>query len=210
MCGEQQAKKVKADAEKQAKKVKADAEKQAKKVKTDAEKQAKKVKADADELEYTDEYYENIPVSIILDVTFTHTIENFAFDGFSLESLTRIFKDGRVLSHFIEVWIENRYPIKHISGCKKYDFIDNTYPSTKYDEKTFTNNGCKFYPSNMIGEGRKFNKYIFEKKAKKLIYCIVSNINFPEIKLKFVRGITLIKLYPNGVIPLNDYIKFFN
>ena len=115
-----------------------------------------------------------------------------------------------MISHFIEAWISLMYPIKHIHGCKSYDFIDNNYTETIYDEKTFTDNGCKFLPSNMLGQGRMFNRKIFEKKAKKLIYCLVSNVNFPEIKIKFVRGITLLKLYPNGSIPLNDHIKLFN
>ena len=65
-------------------------------------------------------------------------------------------------------------------------------------------------PSNMIGEGRKFNKEIFEEKAKKLIYIIVSNINFPEIKIKFVRGDDLIIDYPDGQIPFKDFDKIFN
>ena len=65
-------------------------------------------------------------------------------------------------------------------------------------------------PSNMIGEGRKFNKELFEEKAKNLIYIIVSNIDFPEIKIKFVRGVDLIIDYPKGVIPLKDLNKFFN
>ena len=62
----------------------------------------------------------------------------------------------------------------------------------------------------MIGEGRKFNKEIFEEKAKGLIYIIVSNINFPEIKVKFVKGSELIIHYPTGCIPLKDFDKFFN
>ena len=62
----------------------------------------------------------------------------------------------------------------------------------------------------MIGTGRKFNKEEFEEKTKKLIFCIVSNINFPEIKIRFVRGSKLLENYPNGQIPSKDYIKFFN
>lgn len=65
-------------------------------------------------------------------------------------------------------------------------------------------------PSNMIGEGRKFDKEIFENKAKSLNYIIVSNVNFPEIKIKFVRGTDLVYNYPNGSIPLKDLIEFFN
>ena len=62
----------------------------------------------------------------------------------------------------------------------------------------------------MIGTGRKFNKELFEEKAKKLIYIIVSNINFPEIRVKFVKGVELIVDYPTGCIPLKDLNKFFN
>ena len=65
-------------------------------------------------------------------------------------------------------------------------------------------------PSNMIGEGRKFDKEIFENKAKDLNYIIVTNVNFPEIKIKFVKGTDLIIQYPNGSIPSKDLIKFFN
>lgn len=204
---EKMEKKAKANAEKVEKKAKANAEKLAEKEKVAQEKLAKKI---ADDIEYSDEYYENIPVSVTLDVTFTHTLTDIGFDSLPAEIVKKIFKDGRVFSHFIEAWLERNYPIKHISGCKSYDFTDAQYQDTLYDEKTFTENGCRFYPSNMIGQGRTFDKPVFEKKAKKLIYCIVSNINFPEIKIKFVRGITLLKLYPNGTIPLNDHVKFFD
>ena len=62
----------------------------------------------------------------------------------------------------------------------------------------------------MIGEGRKFDKKIFEEKAKNLIYIIVSNVKFPEIKIKFVKGVDLITDYPDGKIPSKDFIKFFD
>ena len=62
----------------------------------------------------------------------------------------------------------------------------------------------------MIGEGRVFNKEVFEEKAKTLVYIIVSNIHFPEIKVKFVRGVDLIVDYPTGVIPSKEFNKFFN
>ena len=148
--------------------------------------------------------------SVPLNKTLNHTIEQYAFGNLSEETVKNIFKDGRVFSHFIETWIEDNYPLTHIKGCKEYDFTDNVYPNILYDEKTFTKNGCKFCPSNMIGTGRTFNKDIFKEKCKKLIYCIVSNIDFPNIKIKFVRGEELYTLYPKGVIPLKDLVEFFN
>jgi len=143
--------------------------------------------------------------------TFTHTIViDSCFGNLPQSDVIEIFKDGRPFSHFIEPWLAVNYPLNHVKGCKKYDHTDITDENIKYDQKSFTNRGCKFMPSNMIGEGRKFNKEIFEEKAKKLIYIIVSNISFPEIKVRFVRGIDLIVDYPTGCIPLKDFNKFFN
>ena len=148
--------------------------------------------------------------SVELDKTFEHELENVTFDGLPSEKVIEIFKDGRPFSHFIEEWLENNYPLKHIKGCKEYDFIDKNHENTRYDEKTFTQGGCKFCPSSMIGTGRKFNQEEFEEKTKKLIFCVVSNIHFPRIKVRFTRGVKLLQQYPKGVIPLKDFDKFFN
>ena len=143
--------------------------------------------------------------------TYTNVIDGFGFGNLQSSTIIEIYKDGRPFSHFIEPWLAINYPsLVHVKGCKKYDHTDIADENIKYDQKTFTSGGCKFMPSNMIGEGRTFNKEIFEEKAKKLIYIIVSNCNFPEIKIKFVRGIDLIIDYPKGVIPLKDLDKFFN
>ena len=148
--------------------------------------------------------------SVELNKTFNHTIENYNFGNLSEEICKEIFKDGRVFSHFIEPWISNNYPLTHIKGCKPYDFVDNNDATILYDEKTFTKRECDFRPSNMKGQGRKFNKEEFIEKTNKLIFCIVSNVNFPEIKIKFVRGEDLLLKYPNGKIPSRDHVKFFD
>ena len=148
--------------------------------------------------------------SVELNKTFTHNIDNLTFGNIPQNILIEIFKDGRAFAHFIEKWLEINYPLIHVSGCKKYDFLDANNPLILYDEKTFTKLGCKYCPSNMLGQGRKFDQEEFENKSKKLTFCIVSNVNFPEIKIKFVKGEDLLKLYPKGNIPLKDHIKFFN
>ena len=150
-------------------------------------------------------------LSTVLHKTFTHTIDIINCFGNLPNSIAiEVFKDGRAFSHFIEPWLALNYQLIHVKGCKKYDHTDINDENIKYDQKTFTAHGCKFMPSNMIGEGRTFNKDIFEEKAKKLIYIIVSNVNFPEIKIKFVKGTDLIIDYPNGVISSKEFIKFFN
>ena len=55
-------------------------------------------------------------------------------------------------------------------------------------------------PSNMLGQGRSFVQEEFQNKTKGLVFCIVSNVNFPEIKVRFVRGSELIKKYPKGKV----------
>jgi len=159
---------------------------------------------------YMEENKLEIIENIKYNTTFRHTIENFGFGNLEQSAIINIYKDGRPFSHFIEPWLAINYPLIHVMGCKKYDHTDINDENIKYDQKTFTARGCKFMPSNMIGEGRKFDKKIFEEKAKKLIYIIISNVEFPEIKIKFVKGINLIVDYPDGKIPLKDRIKFFN
>lgn len=153
-----------------------------------------------------DEYNSSVP----LNTSITHTISNCGFGDLSPEVINTIFKDGRPFSHFIERWLEKHYPLTHITGDKSFDFRDRNFPDTLYDAKTFTKHGCSFTPSNMKGYGRKFDLDVFTKKTKKLIFIIVSNKNFPEIKVKFMRGTDLLKKYPKGKIPSKDRVKFFD
>ena len=151
-----------------------------------------------------------IQPSIKLNHTFQHEITNYSFGNLPKEICSDILKDGRPFSHFIERWLDQNYPLTYIPGCKKYDFIDQHHPEIRYDEKTFTKNGCNFCPSNMKGQGRVFEQETFNKKTRQLIFCIVSNREFPHIKVKFLKGEDLLTEYPTGNIPSKDFIKFFN
>jgi hypothetical protein len=150
----------------------------------------------------------NAKDDIILNKTYTHIIESFSFGNLSQQVLIKFYKDGRHFAPVIELYLQEMFPLIHKEGCASYDFTDDS--NNKYDEKTFTKGGCNFMPSSMIGTGRKFDKVKFNEKANKLIYIIVSNINFPEIKIKFVRGIDLIIDYPNGKIPPGNFYDFFS
>jgi hypothetical protein len=79
----------------------------------------------------------------------------------------------------------------------------------KIDEKTFTSGGCKFMPSSMIGTGRSFNKEEIIKKSSNLVYAVVSVVNFPEIKTRFVKGDKLAEKYPSGEISFKKHTDFF-
>ena len=148
-------------------------------------------------------------IGYTLGKTYTHKIENVQFDGLSQETLIDIYKDGRVFSHLIEHYLVGLFPsLVHVPGCKDHDF-NNKYNKDRLDEKTFTKNGCKFMPSSMIGTGRKFDNKKFEEHCNKIIYCIVSNVNFPEIKIRFEKGCELMKKFPIGNISSKKHDEFF-
>ena len=150
-------------------------------------------------------------MAIPFNVTINHNMQGCAYDNLSNEECIEVWKDGRVFPHFIERWLARNYPsLKRIKGCKSHDLEDIADKNIKYEQKTFTKDGCSFTPSNMKGVGRKFDQTIFEEKTKKLIFIIVGNIDFPNIQIKFVRGTDLLVSYPKGIIPRKDFDKFFN
>ena len=146
---------------------------------------------------------------VILDMTIDKTITGVSFGSLPQETLYELFRDGRISSHFMEHMLAQDFGLTHVTGCKGHDLVDPKDPTIKYEEKTFTSNGCKFMPSNMIGQGRKFDKNVFDEKAKGLIYAIVSVVKFPELKIRFVKGDKLAAMYPNGEIKLSDHARFF-
>jgi hypothetical protein len=148
-------------------------------------------------------------MSIPFDQTIVKRIENVAFGDLGPDVLKNIFGDGRIFSHFIERVLAQDYGLTHVTGCKGHDIVDPSNPEIKYEQKTFTQNGCKFMPSNMIGQGRQFDKTVFHEKARALNYIIVSNVAFPELKIRFVKGVDLISRYPNGVISMKQHDIFF-
>jgi hypothetical protein len=149
-------------------------------------------------------------MSIVFNETKSRTIEHIEFDSLPQDVLKTIFQDGRIFSHFIERVLARDYNLTHITGCKGHDLVEPSNPEIKYEQKTFTSNGCKFMPSNMIGQGRAFDPIVFKEKAEKLNYVIVSNVKFPEIHIRFVKGVDLVSLYPNGEIKTKDHNKFFD
>ena len=139
--------------------------------------------------------------------TINATIANVSFDTLPQEVVISLFKDGRVFSHFIEQYISQRFGLTHVPGCKDHDFVDST--GLKYEQKTFTSGGCKLMPSGMIGTGRSFDKEKFTEHANTLTYIVVSNIAFPDIKIKFVKGTDIVAKYPKGSITPKQHDQFF-
>jgi len=145
-----------------------------------------------------------------LNKTYDRRISNYSFDILPREVVEQLFKDGRIFSHFAEHLLAQDFGLTYVPGCKDHDIVDPKNSDIKYEQKTFTANGCSFRPSSMKGVGRTFDQTIFAEKAAKLIYIIVSNVAFPNIKIRFVSGTDMLDLYPNGSIPFADHDKFFS
>jgi hypothetical protein len=141
--------------------------------------------------------------------TFDQTIENVSFGNLPKDVVNEMFKDGRVFAPFAERILEQDFGLKYIPGCKAYDNEDAADSNIKYDQKTFTKGGCKFMPSSMIGTGRKFDQGIFNEKVKNMNYAIVSNVNFPHIRIRFMSGTELAAKYPKGEIKPGDHAALF-
>lgn len=139
------------------------------------------------------------------NIFFEFKIKNMNIDNLKKEEINYMFKDGRIFSHFVEMWLDkNCTRLQRITGCKGHDFIDINNKNIKYQQKTWTDNGLVFLPSNMVGTQRNVNKKIFLKKNNKLKYVIVSNVFFPIIKVMFIDGKDLILKYPSGMTRKKD------
>jgi len=142
------------------------------------------------------------------------TIDKIVFGNLSNHKIIEIFSDGRVLSHLLEAILDEEFlNLKHIKKCKTYDFIDN-YTQQKYDEKTFTKNGCKFMPSNMVGAKRSYDKKRFASYLKdtNMYYILVdgTRLSEKEIRIKAFDGNNLFECYPNASIPFCDIEYIFS
>jgi hypothetical protein len=134
--------------------------------------------------------------SVNLNQTFDFSlnIEQFKCADLSDDEVIEMYKDGRVFSQWVERWLTKKFPLIHVKGCKKYDHTDLNNENIKYEAKTFTPaSGLSYAPSRDVGGGRTLNEEGAKERASNLIYTIVSNVNFPNIKVKFITGNDLMK-----------------
>jgi len=139
-------------------------------------------------------------MKIQMNQTYNFKINNISFGDIPKKDIPDFFKDGRVASFFLEEQLTHWFPeLTRILGNKDHDHLDNN--GLKYDAKNFTKNGLKFMPSNQLGEGRKFNAEIAHAKAAKLRYICCDIVDFPSVRVKFIEGNDLIKVYPKCSVP---------
>ena len=148
--------------------------------------------------------------SVTLNQTFDFplSIDDFKFSGLLEDEITEMMKDGRVFSQWVERWLTKKFPLIHVKGCKKYDHTDLNNENIKYEAKTFTPaSGLSYAPSGDTGVGRTLNEEGAKERASKLIYIIVSNVKFPNIKVRFITGNDLMKKEIDLMKRKNEKIK---
>lgn len=133
-----------------------------------------------------------------------YVIENISFGDLSKQEVANIFSDGRIASHFLERQLEIWYPFLKFVNKRGYDHINVNDPNDRYDQKCFTEGGLGFAPSSMVGAGRKINEDVAYNHCKDITYICCDIVDFPRVRVKFVPGAALLKLYPKFKIPYRD------
>lgn len=140
--------------------------------------------------------------------TYKFNVERIEFGDIPKKRLHEFFKDGRNASFVLEEQLTHWFDeLTRVEGNKDHDHVDNE--GRKYDAKNFTKHGLKFMPSNQLGAGRKFNESIAHSKAKELIYICCDIVNFPTVRVKFIKGEDLIKQFPKCSIPNSKRDVFY-
>lgn len=134
-------------------------------------------------------------------------IDTLRFGDLKGEECISLFRDGRVAAPFFERQIPYWFPELTYVDQKGYDHIDES--GVCYDAKGFTQGGCRFMPSKMIGVGRVFDAEKAQNHAQELIYIIHEIIDFPKVRLIFKKGSDLVKDFPKCSIPKGKREQLF-
>ena len=145
-----------------------------------------------------------------LDTPYPLLITNYSFGRIPQEALDELFKDGRVVSRFVEAEVAERFSglrLAESSNANGYDLVGRG--GKKLEVKTFTKGGCKFVPSYMVGSGRKLDAEKAKKETVAKYLCLADVTDFPFITIVFKRFDNIWRDYPNGSIPPSQRAKLF-
>jgi hypothetical protein len=145
--------------------------------------------------------------AVTYDKTFTFKV-TASFGGLSESLINKMFTDGRVASKFLEEHIPLWFPDLEFKDGRGYDHL-HKINLRKFDQKCFTENGLIYAPSNMLGAGRKIVSEVAHQHANEIDYIACDIIDFPVIRIRFVKGADLVKKYPTFKIKRNQRDEFF-
>lgn len=134
-----------------------------------------------------------------------HRLNVNEFAGLDKWALRRLFLDGRFASSVLNEVVPLLYP-----GLTKTDEPYVTFRDVNgnpYLLRMFTSTGLKFMPSKQIGVGRKFDiRETVSRGANLTVICAGAN-DFPNVWFSFIPFSTLIKNYPDAIVPTHDRNK---
>jgi len=143
------------------------------------------------------------------DHVYRKKISEFSFGELDETLLKELFKDGRIISRFLERSLENWFPeLEFVDGIG-YDHIHKK-TQQKFDCKIFGKYGAKLMPSHMIGAGRQLDMPKAHKHAKKIDYIIVDILSFPNLFVIFKKGGDISTAYKSLVVPVKQRKELFN
>jgi hypothetical protein len=119
-----------------------------------------------------------------------------------------LFTDGRHAAGFLERQLEVWFPTLKFMDGRGFDHQDEQ--GVRYEAKCFTPRGADYSASKFKGAGRRLDLAEHQQTAKSLIYIICDIVDFPQVRVLFKRGETLLAQYPNGKIPLAHRADLFS
>jgi len=147
-------------------------------------------------------------MKIQMNKTYNFEIKNASFGDIPQSRMNELYTDGRLAAFALEEQLVYWFPeLTRIEGNKDHDHVD--VQGRKYDAKNFTKNGGNCRPSNMRGQGRKFDPEIAHMKAALLRYIFCDILDFPRVRVKFVEGSDFVQQYPSCLLPKGQREVFF-
>tara|TARA_Y100000287_G_C14213211_1_gene352037 strand:+ start:88 stop:537 length:450 start_codon:yes stop_codon:yes gene_type:complete len=141
--------------------------------------------------------------------TYDFTV-NASFGDLPQDLINTMFQDGRVASKFLENHLPYWFTDLEFVDAKGYDHV-NRNTGRKLDAKCFTKGGLGYAPSAMVGAGRKIDLHEAHSHADTIDYIACDVVEFPKVRIRFVKGSDLVKNYPNKgcKVPFKDRDNFF-
>ena len=130
------------------------------------------------------------------------------FGDLPVDSLIKLFKDGRVVSKFLEHHIPIWFPELQFQDGIGYDHR-RIVDGRKFDLKGFTMGGACYAPSNMLGKGRKIIVEQVHEHAKHIDYIFSDVTQFPIVRIVFKHGTDLVNQFPSTRIKKNQREQLF-
>ena len=144
---------------------------------------------------------------IKFDHPYKFSISEFKFGDLERQTLIDLFSDGRVASKFLErhipIWFSE---LTFVDGVG-YDFVHND--GSRYEAKCFTKSGLNYSASRYQGVGRTLNLEEHTTHASNTNYILCDVVSFPNLRIVFFEGKTLIGRYPKGLIAFPERHNLF-